>query len=910
MDGLKRPHRVDQPNVKNDKRQKLDLPDTPIYIRVSDVVQGSQCLHVSGKRVDDLSEIKVILNDMWSYSVVKPGHLIAVMDVSNPFTNVLEVDMNEGKLVVEPLFLISPTVLTSVMFCERKAMLNERFKAAGTNRHMLLGCAVHEVFQTALEKDLVRPSKEDLQAIAEKIVLSKYSVDLVLLNEKLDSFMSDLTPYIENCSTWLKMHAPKPIGFSKPLDKQLHRISKISGIEHFISDKTLGLKGKIDVSFLAFNKSLTFPLELKTGKSAKSLEHQTQVFLYSLMLKYTSNEKQIAPGWILYLKDLQMFKVEPGEKDLIGVMHMRNSLASKLTDLSIDSFPPITKDPKFCEGCEQKLNCSLMNKFGDGTCKAKDSIAFMESLIEHLEYKELMYCTKWIRWHFMELGEQKKRNEENYLKDRTNSLDGYTVFSLAFENTFALMQNTPEMAKLRDIVIGFRKPRFVPLNHVPLTKIKGFINELDEDQRDAVVKCLRAEDFALVQGFPGAGKTTTMCAFLRSILSLRKTAIVSAHTNSAVDNILLKLANDVSPDSILRIGSQKSIHPGCEKFVLEYRLNAIADDGSIDNKEKMVKIKKLLMETPIIFTTCLMASSHALFSSRRFDYCVLDEASQVVENIALKPLSCADVFIMVGDINQLCPLVVNERAGYEGMELSLMERLLRYHDYVGEHTATLSKQYRMNKMICSLSSNMFYEGKLVCANKTVSEKVLEVLSTENNENINPEVVMGLVSPKLEDSVLFIDTYSQSYGSEFAANAAVGSRSRFNPGEASYVIRICSFLMESGLPSDEIGIASPYKGQIEYLLKKLSQRFPENAPECSTIDRYQGRDKSVMILSLVDGGPEGSSQSPDLLSDRKRLNVALTRAKKKLILVGCKETLSKSCLIEHLLNKISLTIRAF
>ncbi|CAD5211332.1 unnamed protein product [Bursaphelenchus okinawaensis] len=891
MDGVKRPLScVKDVSLSPVKRQKISLPDETLYIRAHLVTQTQDALEVRGLRVDDSTEVTVTMRDIWAHSAIKPGQLFAVFGISNPFTDVLDISIHGGTVVIEPLFLVSPTVLTSVMFCERKAMLSERFRAAGTNQCMLLGCVVHEVFQSALENRMSRPSAEDLQKVAENLVLNNYAVDLVLMDIGIDSFMKDLKPYLENCSNWLKLYAPKPVGFSKPLDKQLSRMSAISGIEDYISDKQLGLKGKIDVSFKIFNKSTVFPLELKTGKSAKSLEHQTQVFLYSLMLKYAANDKVTVPGWILYLKDLQLFKVEPKEQDLAGVLHMRNILASKLADLSLDSFSPIRKDAKFCEGCEQKLNCSLVNKFSSTeTCRSEKSREFAKEQVKHLEEPGLEYCKRWIRWNFMEMEEQKRRNEDNYLKKTTSDLDSYTTFSLTMQNVTSLMEDSQTTKKMRDRIIAMEGPKFMPLNHVPLTKIGPFVEDLDECQRDAVVMCLRAEDFAIVQGYPGAGKTTTICAFIKSLIALGKTAIITAHTNSAVDNVLLKVGKDLS-ESVMRIGSQKSIHPGCKEFTLEYRLNRISSLLDLSTKEKMFMIRRLLMDTPIIFTTCLMASSHSLFSSRRFDYCIVDEASQVVENIALKPLLCSDVFVMVGDVNQLGPLVVSKQAGQEGMSNSLMERLLNYHGFEGEHTSVLSKQYRMNRVICSLSSSLFYNGKLVCANEKVASKCLDVKAQQNDENMSFEVAEKILSSKLEDSVVFVDTYSKSYGDDFSANASVGLRSRFNSGEASYVVQLCDYLVDCGISVDDIGIASPYKGQVDHLQKQLVQKFGMNSPECSTIDRYQGRDKTVMILSLVDGGPEGKTNSPDLLSDFRRLNVALTRAKQKLIFVGSQSSI--------------------
>lgn len=201
-----------------------------------------------------------------------------------------------------------------------------------------------------------------------------------------------------------------------------------------------------------------FPLELKTGKSAKSLEHQTQVFLYVLMLQNSANKGASVPGWILYLKDLQIFKVEPSAKDLNGVLTMRNSFAQKLSHLSLQSFPgefadddaevldgaEIAKSRRFCESCEQRTNCSLVRVLSDDlSCGSAELEELMNELVQHLSTAELDYAHKWLRWQLREWEEQRRRGEKSFLGGETTEIETFSTCALAMQNVTSVMDNSP-----------------------------------------------------------------------------------------------------------------------------------------------------------------------------------------------------------------------------------------------------------------------------------------------------------------------------------------------------------------------------------------------------------------------------------------------------------------------------------
>lgn len=176
-----------------------------------------------------------------------------------------------------------------------------------------------------------------------------------------------------------------------------------------------------------------------------------------MMLQFGMNDKEVVPGWILYLKDLQLFKVQPKQLDIDGVLSMRNEMASYLSDGSKDSFPgncnsdchlfiglAIAKDVSMCRNCEQNMNCALVrNLSNDSRPLPANNLEFVNSMTSHLTEKEKDYANKWIKWQFMEWKEQKSRNFKAYLNRETLDIDNNSIFALAMQNTTSLLENNP-----------------------------------------------------------------------------------------------------------------------------------------------------------------------------------------------------------------------------------------------------------------------------------------------------------------------------------------------------------------------------------------------------------------------------------------------------------------------------------
>uniref|UniRef100_A0A158R4F8 DNA helicase n=1 Tax=Syphacia muris TaxID=451379 RepID=A0A158R4F8_9BILA len=469
-------------------------------------------------------------------------------------------------------------------------------------------------------------------------------------------------------------------------------------------------------------------------------------------------------------------------------------------------------------------------------------------------------------------------------------LDRYevnSVYPINLGNLTLLMQNNNRAEKLRKIIIGGHEPKFGKFKKEDLLRVKPIIRQLNAEQARFVIKSLLAEDYVVAEGFPGSGKTCTIVVLIECLLILGRSVLLTSFTHSAVDNLLFKILERVHPDKLLRLGN--NYNEKLKRLTLDGKLEAL--DFAVD---KFTHAKEILEKTPIVACTCLEASSNVLFTFRHFSITIIDEASQSLETALFPPIFSADAFVLVGDSNQLTPLVKSTQARSEGMAVSLLERLRT----MTQSTVTLRQQYRMNQTILNISSKLFYDNQMICANDSVAKATMDV-SLENFSTTKRFLEM-CVSGSLDDAVVFVDTQSVLHPEyQFHCNSLSGVF--YNPGEIEVVKEICDALTLVGVLNIDIGVISMYR----YHTERLRELLPQSI-EVSTVDQFQGRDKSVIILTFAwtvvsDGHDSG------LLMDFRRINVALTRAKHKLILVGCRNSLMKvGCneVMEHV-SRISI-----
>jgi len=480
-------------------------------------------------------------------------------------------------------------------------------------------------------------------------------------------------------------------------------------------------------------------------------------------------------------------------------------------------------------------------------------------------------------------------------------------------NLVRAMANDPSgSGEIRRLVVDLFPPMFKSAAAQTQYTISDK-DELNMDQKAAIRKVMSAKDYALVLGMPGTGKTTTIAHIIRALISQGKTILLTSYTHSAVDNILLKLKRENVP--ILRLGAPAKVHPEVKEFV------TLASQPMSSFEE----IRKAWHDSPIVATTCL-GINHPLFNERKFDYCIVDEASQITLPVCLGPIRMAKTFVLVGDHNQLPPLVQNEEARLGGLDISLFKLLSDTHP---DSVVNLEHQYRMSEDIMTLSNTLIYQGRLKCGTESLRHAVLDI----------PNLNDGLRQRHF-DASSFISLSQQRSSSKAAGGAYCTSpqktrpapsatslcrgprpgtcwlrdlldptaRVRFvntdaladsreqakgnrivNPCEARVVAQLVDALLATGVPAAEIGVMTHYRSQLAQL-KYLLRNHTANgqAIEMHTADRFQGRDKAVIVLSLVRNNENCSIG--ELLKDWRRINVAFTRAKTKLLVVGSRSTL--------------------
>lgn len=443
---------------------------------------------------------------------------------------------------------------------------------------------------------------------------------------------------------------------------------------------------------------------------------------------------------------------------------------------------------------------------------------------------------------------------------------------------------TVSIERLRNLIVDLAQPKFCSSDgRKASTSLAGNLNV---DQIEAQSKVLSAKDYALILGMPGTGKTTTIAHVIKSLVDAGKSVLLTSYTHSAVDTIILKLAEHKI--KILRLGGRNKIHP--DVFGI-----AATETNECKSFEELHNHYTL---PNVVATTCL-SINHAIFQKRRFDYCIFDEASQATLPVCLGPLRFADRFILVGDHYQLPPLVKDVEARRGGLDVSLFKILCETHP---EAVVELKHQYRMNADIMSISNQLIYNSRLTCGYKA--------LETRQLQNIQLEGLTPMHNPDLGDAcikthcwlshainpaqrVLYLNTDMIKDAAEIKHHDQIT-----NQAESTLISQLVEGFLACGMQSEDIGVISPYRSQL-----KVIQRDLRHHPQITidTADKFQGRDKECVIISLVRANP--NRVIGDLLKDWRRINVAFTRAKSKMIIIGSQNTLANDRLLNEFLHLV-------
>ena len=477
----------------------------------------------------------------------------------------------------------------------------------------------------------------------------------------------------------------------------------------------------------------------------------------------------------------------------------------------------------------------------------------------------------------------------------------------ARNNLIQIMDDSIYKARdLRALIVEGRAPIFNTASNL-VDPPRSSQMSMNPDQRAAIAKVMSAKDYALVLGMPGTGKTTTIAHIIRTLVAKGKSVLLTSYTHTAVDNILLKIRGDKI--GILRLGAAAKIHPEVREFA----------DLAAEPKSSVEELERSWMEPPVVATTCLTIN-HPLFSRRVFDYCIVDEASQITLPVCLGPIRMSQKFVLVGDHYQLPPLVQNTEAKEGGLDISLFKLLCEAHP---QAVVSLEHQYRMCAEVMLLSNTLIYSGRLKCGTSSVASRRLTLpnpsgLQAQHRQTAasrlqaaacaGPETPACWLACSLspDHPVVFINTDAISTSLE----AQSGSRI-INTLEARLVTHLTTSLLSLGVSPSEIGIIAFYRSQLALLRTSLAsahtqtQSTPRAAQfaassasiELHTADKFQGRDKEVVLVSCVRSNDAGTVG--ELLKDARRVNVALTRARSKLVILGSEKTLACNALLGEL-----------
>jgi len=803
----------------------------------------------------------------------------------------------DSRVILEPDFLVDVTDIRNWVQCPRMYYLN-KLSATPLAYPVVKGTIVHEAFG-----DLLRGRGRE-EAIDDRV--AEAALDLGLLGRDPDAVRREVEAHVRAIEGWLNQ------GVLGDTDEWRS--------EYTLIGERVGIKGRCD----AVRRDA--PVELKTGKNTSRdprFQDKMQAACYALLLEERGVD--VDTGTLLYTKNAALDRNEqsgdlsPAKDFAIGsglldfVLRTRNEIAAMEHGMDV---PTGYEADATCEYCFEQDTCLAVSGRLDQESKAgqigspvpKGEREYFDRFYRLIEQERRSvhraYASLWRqspeeraeadraliglvpsgrrqledgRWELRAepTGATSKIREG----DRVLASDGDPIEGDAeparverlgeevivtaeepielrrldvYPSEFGVDRQLSALAEFvlrgseekKGPLFGRRAPVFE--GDAASDDRKGEYVPNNDAQNRAVARAVDAEDFALIHGPPGTGKTYTIARLVRALLEAGERVLLSAYTNRAVDNALEALEDQGFTD-VVRMGTESGVREDMRGALLSTRGDP-------------VELADRLRSAPVVAATTSTAGSRAMRECD-FDVAVVDEASQLAEPDALAAINRADRFALVGDHRQLPPVVRAEN----DLATSLFERLIEEHP---DAAVALDRQYRMGQAIQAFPSREFYDGRLRPATSEVAGRRIDDLLRG-----------GELPPELRSPVSFHHVDGD------------GAR-HTDVREAERIEEIVAAYEAAGLAREDIGVIAPFRAQVA----EIDRRLPEEVP-VDTVDRFQGSSQEAIVVSFVASG----DLSGPLFEDERRLNVALTRAKRTLVLVGDREALESRDLYARMIG---------
>lgn len=794
-------------------------------------------------------------------------------------------------VVVDPDVLLNATSVNSVSYCPRSYYLNEIIGETPSPYIAIRGSIVHDSLGLAVAtkskpSDVLPQVLDSFSLQYEYHGFNKESVyqDVRKMTESLDSFVSTLG--------------------SDALPEML-----------FLSPY-FGIRGRIDL----FDENTIY--ELKTAKVSEEKEIRfsdlLQVSLYNYGIQSKIDNTNQQDGTVIYVGTNEVIlKTASPSWGLLRFGIEKRNMAYRISYLGY--VPPILPESqiKKCEKCSVKYFCfalcaGLYQERRCSTCPHETLCSKKALPNEHQEY-----FRKFSNWIYYEKSESsqnladlwklsvdqrvskgkaiknlKLENEisegiktrllfscENNSEMREGDIvilsDGQLVQGFVSTGVISNISETSVEVETRStqgsvsvidlysIDVGFRRQQRGLYNIIfrknnfrelvvkgeksIIKPVEGRYIPTNSVQNEAVGKILGTENYCLIQGPAGTGKTYIIAKAAIELAKQGDKVLLTAFTNRAVDN-MCKYLLDNQFKQFIRLGSPHAIQPELKDYTLpEYQ------------KQTPEKSAKEIITGFSIIVATTSTISNPVYERLGVRTIIVDEASQMTEPTILSALLEGSRFILVGDHKQLPPVVQSLKAQKEGMAVSLFERLAgNFPDSIH----LLTHQFRMNEKLMEFSNQVFYKNKLKSFDDLVRLQNLTELASFTGDYVN-----------FKHSEIYDPKTPLVY---IPISGIFNPENKINLAEAKTASEVIKKFMELGLKSDQIGVICPYRGQVGELRRSLPPKAVVD-----TVDRFQGSDREFILLSLTENISEGSRG----FSDPRRLNVAITRAKKKLVVIG-------------------------